>query len=415
MKTKNKFPDWKKRTIAFLISQCITLFGSSIVQMAMIWFVTLETSSGIWVTVLSLCSFIPQMVISLFAGVWSDRYPRKMLIIAADSVIAVATLGLAFFIMSGNTGMDALPAIIAASILRSLGTGVQTPAVNAAIPQLVPEEKLMRVNGVNGSMSALVQFAAPAVAGGFLAVGSLDKILLIDVCTAVVGVAVLSFIKIPKPAAKIAGDNQRTPFFSEMMKGVQYCFDNQLVGRVLFTYGAFIFLCVPSGFLTALLIERVFGGNVIYLSVSEMVGCAGMVLGGLLLGVWGGFKNRSKTLTAGMLAYGLFSVLLGMVTEFWIFTIVLFFVSFFIPVVQSASMTMLQEKTAPDMQGRVFSLLNIMFSGFMPLGMAIFGPLADLVPIGWMMVGTGVALALLACLYHSLSIRNRRFPDYDLD
>ena len=102
MEEKQIHAQWKKRTIAFLISQAVTLFGSSLVQMAIIWYVTLQTSSGIWVTILTLCSFIPQMIISFFAGVWADRYNRKTLIIVADSVIAVATLGLALF----NVGID---------------------------------------------------------------------------------------------------------------------------------------------------------------------------------------------------------------------------------------------------------------------------------------------------------------------
>lgn len=396
MKDKTTTLGWKKKVIAFLASQCITLFGSSIVQMAIIWYVTLETSSGIWVTALTLCSFLPQMLISFFSGVWADRYSRKTLIIIADTVIALATLGLAIFLMSSNVGENTLPAIILVSIIRSLGAGVQAPAVNAMIPQLVPEKQLMRFNGINGSIMSVVQFAAPAVAGAILAFGKLEQILLIDVLTAFVGVTVLLFIKIPKHA--IAPSNEQPAFFAEMKAGIRYCFTNKFVGKVLLSYGAFIFLCVPSGFLVTLMIERTFGGNVWYLSINEMVGFAGMVLGGLLLGAWGGFKNRNKTYVLGMLAYGIFSILLGFSTQFVLFAALMFCVSFFIPVVQTASMTMLQEKVAPEMQGRVFSLLNVMFSGFMPLGMAVFGPLADVMPIGLLMIGTGGIIALMGLM-----------------
>ena len=78
----------------FLASQAVTLLGSSIVQFAIIWYVTLETSSGGWVALLSAAAYIPQFLISFFAGVWADRYPRKRLIIAADGAIAIATLAL---------------------------------------------------------------------------------------------------------------------------------------------------------------------------------------------------------------------------------------------------------------------------------------------------------------------------------
>lgn len=393
MENEIKAAGWKRKAFAFLISQGITLFGSSIVQMAIIWYVTLETSSGIWVTALTLCSFLPQMFISPFSGVWADRYSRKGLIMIADTVIASATLVIALLLMSGAIGEHMLPAVILVSVIRSLFAGVQTPAVNAVIPQLVPQEQLMRFNGIHGSIMSVVQFAAPAAAGGIMAFGSLEQILFIDVFTALIGVSVLFAIRIPKHAmAESAG---RPSFSAEIKAGIRYCFTNKFVGRVLLTYGAFIFLCVPSGFLITLMIERTFGANVWYLSVNEMAGCAGMALGGLLLGTWGGFKNRNKTYVLGMLAYAVFSILLGFSTHFILFAALMFCVSFFIPVVQTASVTMLQEKAEPEMQGRVFSLLNMMFTGFMPLGMAVFGPLADIIPIGFMMIGTGVLIALM--------------------
>ena len=115
---------WKRRTALFLAGQSITLFGSMIVQMAIIWYVTLETSSGGWVAAFTICSYLPQFLISFFAGVWADRYSRKMLIILADTVIAVATAML-FFAMPGISG-DAvlLGALLVLSIIRSLGAGV---------------------------------------------------------------------------------------------------------------------------------------------------------------------------------------------------------------------------------------------------------------------------------------------------
>ncbi|MGF7011887.1 MFS family permease [Lachnospiraceae bacterium PF1-22] len=90
---------WKRNAALFITSQGVTLFGSSIVQMAIIWKVALETSSGLWVTLLTLAATIPQTVISLLGGVWADRYPRKRLIIMADGGIAAVTLMLALVFM----------------------------------------------------------------------------------------------------------------------------------------------------------------------------------------------------------------------------------------------------------------------------------------------------------------------------
>lgn len=387
---------WKSKTSLFLISQCITLFGSSLVQFAIIWYVTFQTSSGVWMTILTLCSYLPQMLISFFAGVWTDRFNRKILINIADAVIALASLLLAFFILSGNKEEHILIAIVVVSVIRSLGTGVQTPAVNAILPQLVPEERLMKVNGINSSVQSMVQFAAPLIAGTILEWGSMNRILLIDVCTAMLGIIVLCLLKIPRHCE--AGVQRNSSLIGDIKAGICYTFRNKFIGKTLLIYGIFIFLSVPSGFLTALMIERLFGASYLYLSVNEMAGFAGMMLGGLFIGFWGGFKNRCKSLAVGILFYGGFAVCLGLSKAFLLFTVFMFLISFSIPFVQSASMTILQEKVEQDMQGRVFSLMNIMFSGFMPLGMAVFGPLADLVPIDSMMITTGSILFVFAIL-----------------
>ncbi|KAB5846508.1 MFS transporter, partial [Bifidobacterium adolescentis] len=150
-KAKEQPQIWRRKTVLFIISQAITLFGSSIVQMAIIWQVALETSSGLWVTLLTLSSTIPQTVISFFGGVWADRYPRKRLIILADLGIALVTLMLAVILLVGET-TNILPLLLVVSALRSFGSGIQSPAVSAVIPQIAPEEQLLRYNGINGSM-----------------------------------------------------------------------------------------------------------------------------------------------------------------------------------------------------------------------------------------------------------------------
>lgn len=383
---------WRRNTVLFIISQAITLFGSSIVQMAIIWQVALETSSGLWMTILTLSATVPQTIISFFGGVWADRYPRKRLIIFADMGIAVVTLFLALVFLFGKTEI-LLPWLILVSALRSIGTGIQTPAVSAVIPQIVPEEHLIRYNGINGSMMAIVQFASPAVAGAILSIGSFHWTLLLDVATAIVGISILCLVSITQQ--RTSEQESSKSFFNDMKAGISYAASEKKVKKLLFNYGAFIFLSVPSSFLTVLMIERTFGDSYTFLTVNEMAGFAGMVLSGILLGIWGGFKNRMRTLAFGLLGFGAISLALGFTYRFWLFAVLMFLMSFFIPVVQSSTTTMLQEYVPEEKQGRIFGLLGAMYSGFMPLGTAIFGPLADTIKIQWMVIDCGV---LIVCL-----------------
>ena len=130
--------DWRKQTALFLASQTISVFGTSLVQYAITWYITLRTQSGAMVAVSIICGFVPTFLVSPFAGVWADRYPRKTLIIVSDSSIAVATLILALLFRAGHQGLWLL---FVASAIRAFGSAVQSPAVRAILPQFVPEDR----------------------------------------------------------------------------------------------------------------------------------------------------------------------------------------------------------------------------------------------------------------------------------
>lgn len=387
---------WLRKAVLFMASQGVTVLGSSIVQMAIIWYVTIQTSSGIWLTVLTLSAFLPQMLISFFAGVWADRYNKKKIIILADILIAVTTLILAIFLLNGNLGDTTLYAIVIASIIRSIGTGIQNPTVNSMIPQLVPEDKLMKFNGINSSLQSLIQFASPLIAGGILVFSPIYNVLFLDVLTAIIGVGILLFIKVEKNNPQ--NTQEKTSILKDIKEGISFSVSDKLIGKLLLIYGMFIFLSVPSSFMTTLIITRNFGEDYLLLSISEAVGFVAMFLSGMLLGMWGGFKNRNKTLAIGIVLYSIFAICLGITTQYWAFVIVIFLISFSIPIIQTTTMTVLQEKVVPEMQGRVFSLLNVMFSGFMPLGMLLFGVLSDFVHMSYLIIPTGVALLIIGVL-----------------
>ncbi len=383
---------WKKRTILFLSSQCCSLFGSTLVQMAIVWYVTLQTASGAWVAALTVCAYLPQFLISFVGGVWADRYSRKKLIICADAGIAAVTLLL--LLLMPHIGQDAvlLGAILFISALRSIGAGIQTPAVNAVLPSLVPEDQLMRYNGINAAMQSVVQFAAPAAAGLLLSVSSLRATLLVDILTAALGIGILGCIAIPKQTAP----PENAPVFADMKQGITYAVRHPLLSRLLTGYGLFIFLCVPAGFLAQLLVSRVYGDTYWYLTAVELVGFAGMAGGGILIGAWGGFKSRVTTLLVGLVAFGILAAGMGFSRSFLLYLMLMLLYGVALTMVQTASTTLVQEHSADAMQGRMFGLMGTMYSGFLPIGMAVFGPLADVISLRYIMVGSGVALLLLA-------------------
>ncbi len=392
--------NYKKRAALFLTSQGITLFGSSLTQFAMIWYVTMQTSSGVWVSAMTVAAYLPQFLISFFSGVWADRYPRKKMIILSDALIAVATLLLAVLFPRIPDGTPILLSLVAISVIRSVGTGIQTPAVNAAVPQLVPEDKLMKFNGFNSAIQSLVQFAAPMAAGAVLSFGTLRAAMAIDIATAAVGIGILLAVAIPFEKRE-----DIPSALSEMKVGIKYAVKECFIGQLLLVFGLFIFLCVPAGFMATLFVKRCYGDAYWYMTLVEVVGFIGMTAGGLIIGAWGGFKNRMKTLVAGIMAFGALAVGMGAIDNFIVYLVLMAFYGVALTMVQTSATTLFQEQSSPEMQGRVFGLFGAMYSGFLPLGMVVFGPLADVVSMRILMIISGILLLVMSMII----LLNRRF------
>lgn len=387
---------WKRRTILFFISQGVTLFGSMLVQFAIVWYVTLKTTSGAWVAALTVCSFLPQTLISFVSGAWADRYSKKMLIIVSDAVIAAATLALALLFPLIRDDSTVLIALLATSVIRSIGAGVQLPAVNATTPLLVPEEHLMRANGINATLQSIIQFAAPAAAGAILTAGTLRSTLFIDIATAAVGIGLLSCILLPKQQTQA---EEQPCVVADVKDGLRYLKKETFLAKLMLLYGLFILLSVPGGFLAALLVTRVYGGTYWNLTIVELVGFAGMAAGGLLLGTWGGFPNRVKTLLLGIGLCGLLTIGLGAVQNFIVYLAIMLLLGVAIIAAQTALTTLIQERADAAMQGRMFGLTSTMYSGFLLIGMSVFGPLADKVSLPLLMILTGGVLVMVAVLF----------------
>lgn len=380
------FPHWKRRIALFLISQTLSLFGSSIVQYAIIWHITLTTSSGVMLMGSTLCGFLPQIVISLFAGVWVDKFPRKTLILLADGCIALSTLGLATLFLCGETGTEWL---FAALVIRSAGTGIQTPAVNAVIPQLVPRSQLMRVNSINSTLASLMQFLAPATSGVILTLTSIETTFMLDVATAVLGMSLLAPLSIPASTGTVGDSTLKT-----IAQGFTYIQSSALLKNILIYQLVVLVLISPSAFLTPLMVSRSFGPEVWRLTAGEMTYSAGAVLGGLLLAAWGGFQNRAHTLFLAGAGYGVLMVCMGMAPDFMVYLLFNTLIGVTAPCYSASLNVLIQENVPVELLGRAFSFVQLAGSCAFPAGMLLFGPLADTFRVNHLLVGCGVAVVL---------------------
>lgn len=380
---------WKKNVSLFLSAQAISLFGSALVDFAIIWHITLDTKSGLMMTIATACTFVPRLLISLFAGVWADRYNRKRLIMLADSGIALVTLLLAITFLAGYEEVWVLFLVLG---LRSIGTGIQTPAVGAILPQIVPDSYLMKVNGINGSLQSVIMLMAPAASGALLATAPLSYIFFIDVITAIIGVAIVGFI----PIRSHIQDTSKEPtgYMDELKEGIRYTKKNVFVREMLIMYAFYFFFISPPAFLSPLYIVRAFGEEVWRLTANEIAFSIGMMLGGGIIAWWGGFRNGINTIALSCIVIGITSALLGY-PNFVVYLSLLFIMGIFISFFSSTEMSLFQQYVEPGMQGRVFSLVQIVSTAVMPIGMFIFGPLGDVMPIEIQFLICGILITIL--------------------
>ena len=385
-------PKWVKQAAYFLGSQALTLLGSSLVQYAMMWHITLDTESGFMMTLYIICGFLPMFIVSPFAGVWADRYDRKWLIMLSDGGIAFATFILAILYYMGY-GSNTL--ILVMAVVRAIGGGVQSPAISAILPQIVPKEALTKVNGANASLQAVIMIISPMLSAGLISLTTMPNIFMIDVVTAVFAIVVLHyFLKIP---ARTQGSSEaQMSYWEDFKLGFRYVVTHRFLKVFFAVFAVMFILMAPVSFLTPLQITRNYGEEVWRLSALEMIFSIGMLLGGALITRWGGFSNRMVTIAVSGVVISICTILMGVLTPFWPYISMMGIFGIMMPFFNTPSTVIIQENVEEAYLGRVFGVLGMIQTSMMPLGMLVFGPLADIVKIEWMLIFTGSCLFLLS-------------------
>ena len=388
----NNMNNWMKTVTTFMISQTVSLLGSMLVMYTIMWHVTLTTQSGIMMTIMVMCTFIPALLISPFAGVWADKLNRKKLMITADLLIAAVTLLIAILFIFN---IRDIWIIFVVSVIRSIGQSIHQPAVSAVYPQIVPKDDLIRIQGISQGIQSASMIVMPMLAGLLLATIPIEYIFLIDVVTAIAAVFILvQFVKLPKHQAE--ENKEEINYFDDIKKGLHYAFTHPLVFKILLFGFLFMILVAAPSFLTYLQVARVFGPEAWRLSALETAFGIGMLIGSITITLWGGLKNRLVTYFLAYMAIGFGTIGLGLPINFFIYIGIWLIVGLFISISNPVFVGLMQEKVDPAYIGRVFSVFGLINTISLPLGMLVFGPLSDFVDISHIILFSGVGMVLIA-------------------
>jgi MFS transporter, DHA3 family, macrolide efflux protein len=378
--TEKSLPqNWAPRFFTIWTGQAFSLFGSALVQFALVWWLTRETGSATVLATATLVALLPQIVLGPFAGALVDRWNRRIIMIVADTSIALATLLLFYLFASDQIQIWHIYAIMA---IRSLGGAFHGPAMTASTSLMVPDKHLARIAGANQTLQGLLRIFAPPLGALLIELFSTKNVLLIDVGTAILAILPLFFIPIPQPARhalQASGEIAKTSYLHDLREGFAYVVRWKGLLGIIILAMLLNFMLVPASSLLPLVVTKVFNGGAAELGWVESVFGVGVIVGGVLLSVWGGFKRRIVTSFIGIIGIGLGIVLIGFipVNMFSLFLIANFLVGFMQVFANGPLMAIMQSTVDPDMQGRVFSLLEAGAAAMMPLSLLIAGPIAD--------------------------------------
>jgi len=386
--------NWKSPFFTIWTGQQLSLVGSSAAQFALVWWLTMTTGSATVLATATTVALIPQILLGPLAGAYIDRWNRRLVMMIADSFIALVSLWLAYLFWSGSMQVWHVYIVMLA---RSLGSVFHWPAMAASTTLMVPERHLTRIAGMNQTMNGLLTIVGPPLGALLLALLPLHGVMLVDVGTALFAVGPLLFIAIPQPVRSRANGSKKPSIWVDLREGFRFLWGWS--GAMVLVAGALIFkvALTPAFSLLPLLVRKHFGGGAAQLSLLESVIGVGILLGGLILSAWGGFKRKVYTLLLGLIGVGVGILLLGF-TPGHLFFIALgsmFFMGLMIPMTDGPIMAIFQSTVAPEMQGRVFALLGSLVSISSPLGLAIAGPVSDRFGIQiWFVVGGILCVAV---------------------
>src|SRR5918994_1038622 len=393
---------WKGTFFTFWIGQALSLFGTQLVQFALVWWLTETTGSATVLATSTLVGVLPNLFLAPVAGVLVDRWSRRTIMIASDGAVALATLALAVDFALG--AVQVWHVYLALFVRAAVGT-FQFPAAQASTSLMVPPEQLARVGGLNQMLQGGMIIIAPPIGALLLGVLPMPAVLAVDVLTALLAVGTLTVIAIPQPGRPSA----KAPFWSEMRAGLRYTSRWPGLMAILVMATAINFFLIAATSLLPILVTKHFGGAAMHLASLSSAFGIGIVAGGMALGVWGGFRRRMQTSLTGLIGLGLGFLLLGLTpaTMFWMALATTVLAAVMSSMANGPLMAVLQTTVAPAMQGRVFTLMVSMATAISPLGLAVAGPVADRLGVQiWYIVGGGVCMGMGILAFFVPSILN---------
>ena len=386
---------WKKTFAVIWSGQLFSTLSSSVVGYAVIFWLSIETGSAEILAFSLIATFLPQLLLGPFTGVFIDRWDRKRIMILADVFIAVCSAVMAMLFALGQVRIPYIYLLLA---LRSVGSAFHVPAMQASVPLLAPESELLRIAGINQAIHSASYIAGPALAALLLNAFGMTWVLFFDVLGAAIACVTLATVHIPRPAKKEAAPEPHV--VREMKEGLREVTSRPgLMWLFIFVILATFFI-MPLSALFPLMTTKHFSGGTYQMSLVEIAWGLGMLLGGVLLGVLKRKTNKVILLNLSYLLLGAVFFASGLLprTGFGFFVGLTLVGGIGGAVYGGAFTVVVQTTVDPSAMGRVFSIYGSIILAPAMFGLLQTGFVADRVGIVNYFLITGAALALIGAV-----------------
>lgn len=395
----DQLKNWRKSFFAIFFGQSFSLLSSSAVQFSIIWWITVETGSALALTIASVVGLLPQAIIGLFAGVWIDRFNRKKIIILADGMVAASSLllGVLFFL-----GIHSLTLVYFILLVRALGETFHKPALQALIPQIVPQGELIKAGGFGQMINTACTMLGPMLGALLMSITTLQWIMLLDVLGAFLAIVSLTIVK---TSQLHSNHTNRINFVQDIKQGKLAIKSNKALLRLSIPMLISTIVFVPLGTLLPLMVRNYFFGTAWHNGLIQTLFSLGMLIAAIVIGLTGGLKKQFLMISLFTGLLGLSSFIAGLIPAnlFWVFCILVFLMGstgsgFNIPFT-----AYVQRTVPPENLGKVLSLITSVMSFAAPVGMFIAGPIAEIIGVSNWMIIAGILMIFVGIMSYVLT------------
>ncbi|MGA9048969.1 MAG: MFS transporter [Dehalococcoidia bacterium] len=373
---------WNRNFLLLWQGQLVSQVGQRAFGLAMLFYIKEATGSASLMGLMMMLSSLPGVLMGPLGGTFADNFSRKRILVYGDLINGIFVLSLAalLFYMPQNIGLDVIWLFIVAMV-GAIIFAFFTPAVQAAIPDLVPENKLDPANSLNQLALFVSLFIGQGLGGLLYSVTGAPMLFLINGFTYLFSSGTEAFIKIPQvvPERAKKGSVAFKTFIADTREGLHYVWNRKGM-RVLFLVAAMLYLFIaPMALLLPFYVEDYLKLNASWYGYLLMSLGVGSVLGYVIAGtanVRG--RAQSRMIIISLLGAAIAMGFLGFLTQPYIVLGVIFLVGLLAGIFMVKATTILQLSSNSEIRGRVFGLLATLTSGLAPLGMGVAGVIADI-------------------------------------